>query len=145
MVAVSCGGMIDVELLQEAIEIARPARRDRGRTECVLEAKIPADDPRHQFAQRCITVGVGRPRNGNDRGELRIAQPRKCAGKSRQHKAQSDRRTRAQRRSLPGEREDARANDCSNAERDQVQRAKRALERMFALLSRFFVTASTSV
>ena len=132
--AVICGGMIDMKLLQEAVEVARPAGGHGRSAKRVLQRQVPADDPCHQLTQRCISVGVGRTRNGNDRGELRVAQSGKRAGQSCHHKAQCYGRPGAQRRSLAGQRKDAGANDGADAERDQVQRAQRALERVFALL-----------
>ena len=124
-----------MQLLQQAVEVSRPAGGHRRRAKGVLQAQVPADDPGHQFAQRRIAVGVSRSGNGNDGGKLRIAEAGEGAGDSGQHKAQRHGRAGVQRRRLAGQHKDAGADDGANAERDQVERAERALERVFALFT----------
>jgi hypothetical protein len=101
--------------------------------------EIPADDPGHQFAQRRVAIGISGARNRNDRSKLRVAEPGKCARNAGEHKAQGHGRP-AQCGCLSGEREDTRANHGADAESNQVQRAQRALERVFALFARLQVS-----
>src|SRR5580698_4096441 len=102
---------IDVELLQEAVEVARPSRGDGGSAEGVFEAEVPANDPGDEFAERGVAIGVGGAGDGNDGGEFRIAETGEGTGESGDDEAESHGRTCAQSRGLAGEREDARADD----------------------------------
>ncbi len=52
----------DAESAQQRVEIIAPGNRHRDVADGVFENQIPADDPRHQFAQRGVGVGVGAAR-----------------------------------------------------------------------------------
>ena len=69
----------NANLLQQAVEVPRPARRHRRRAKRVLQHQVPPDDPCHQLAQRRVAIRVRRTRNRNDRSKLRIAQSGKRA------------------------------------------------------------------
>ena len=129
--------------------------------EGVLENEVPADDPRDQFAHGGVGVGVGRAGDGNHRRELGIAEAGERADDGDQHQRKRQRRTRAgppghggvqdevvdERRVLdrgrvevlPGHRraddgEDARSDDCANAEGGERPRPEGLFQRVLRLL-----------
>ncbi len=129
---------VNVQLLQQAHEVSRPAGGHGGGAEGVFEHQVPADDPGDQLAQGGIAIGVGGAGDGNDGGELRVAKPGKGAGDAGKDKAESDRWTGVERSGLAGQHEDPGADDGADAEGDEVDRAERAPECVFPHLVGLF-------
>ena len=73
---------LDMKDIQQFDEVIRPARRHRAGAHGVFERQVPADDPRQQFAQRRIGVGVSAARQRNHGRELRVAESGKGASQS---------------------------------------------------------------
>src|SRR6202034_2568770 len=111
---------INVKLLQEAIKVTGPSGGNGGSAKGIFQAEVPADDPGHKLSQRGIAVGVCGYGDGDDVGKLRVAQSRKGARESCDDKAERHVRARSQGCGLSGERKDAGADDCSNAECNEV-------------------------
>ena len=132
------GRQVDVQLLQQAHEIAGPPGGYGGGAKSIFEDQVPADDPGDQLAQGGIAVGVSGAGDGNNGGELRIAKPGKGAGDAGKDKAESHRRAGMERRRLPSQHEDARADDGADAESYEIDRTERAPERVFPHLVGFF-------
>ncbi len=128
---------IDAELLEEAVEVSRPAGGNGGGAERVFEAEVPADDPGDELAEGGVAVGVCGAGDGDDGSELRVAEAGKSAGKTGDDEAQGHCGARVQRGCLTGEHEDASTDDCANAERDEIEGSERAFESVLALLCRF--------
>ena len=133
---VKAGGITIPRSLQEGDDVARPADGDGGGGKQILENQVPADDPGDEFAQRGVAVSVGRPGDGDHGRELGVAQAGKGASQSRQHEGKDNRRPGVLRRRLAGEHENARANDCPDAQSGQVQRPQRSFEAVVASGSR---------
>ncbi len=127
----------DAPLLQQAVQIARPPRRHGRRAKRVLQHQVPANDPRHQLAQRRVSVGVSRSGDRNDGRELGIAKSGKGARESRQHETQRHGWARVERCRLAGQHKNSRADHCANSQRDQVHGSERTLQRVLTLLARF--------
>ncbi len=127
----------DAELLEEAVEVAGPTGCDGGGTEGVFENKVPADDPGDEFAEGGIAVGVGGAGDGDDGGELRIAEAGEGAGEASEDKAKGDGGTRVESSGLAGEGEDSGTDDSADSESDEVQGTQGTLERILALFSCF--------
>jgi len=129
--------------------------------ERILQYQIPADDPRHQLAERRVRVRVRGAGNGDHGCEFCVAQPGKGAHNRHQHQAQCQRRSRARppvhrgvvqqvvnqrsiveirlRKRLPGHRRAdnrkyPRPDHRANPQRGQRPRPKRFLQRVFRLL-----------
>ena len=68
------GREFNVKGAQDFLKIARPAVRDRGRPDGVFQNQVPADDPRHQFAERRVRVRVRTPGHGRHRGEFGVTE-----------------------------------------------------------------------
>ena len=64
---------VDADIVQEARDITRPADRDGGGAERILEDEVPADDPGNELAHRRIRVRVGAARDRNGGGHLGVA------------------------------------------------------------------------
>ena len=122
---------VNMQLLQQAHEVSRPAGSHGGGAEGVFQDQVPADNPGYQLAQGGIAVGVSGACNGNDRGKLRIAEPGKGAGDACEDEAERNRRAGVERRRLAGEHEYARADDGADPQGNQVDRAERAPQRVF--------------
>ena len=60
------------EAATQSNEIAGPADCDRHVANCVFKNEVPTDDPRDDFTERRVGIGVSRSRNRNHRGELGI-------------------------------------------------------------------------
>ena len=60
----------------------------------IFQDQIPADNPRHQFAQRRVGIRIRRPRNRNHRSQFGIAKASQAANERHQHQRNCDRRTR---------------------------------------------------
>ena len=133
------GRQMHAEAAQQLLEVAGPRDGDGDVADRVLDDQIPADDPRHQLAERRVGVGVGGSRHRHHRRELGVAQRGEAAGDRRQHERQDDRRSGAQvirpaggRR--PDRREEAGADDRADAEGGELQRAEGALQLLAAAL-----------
>ena len=58
------------DVMQERIQIVRPAGGDDARPDGVFEDQVPADDPGDQLAQRRVRVGVCTAGHRHHAGEL---------------------------------------------------------------------------
>ena len=128
---------------QQRLEVVTPGDGDRDVADRVLEDQIPADDPRDQFAERRVRVGVRAARLRNHRRELRVAEARECAGGAKQEEREHQRGSRAgayemagrvelARRRRPDRAEDPGADDGADGEHDQIAGAERPLQALLA-------------
>ena len=122
-------GEVDVDVLQQADEVPRPADADGGRPHRILEDEVPADDPRHELAHRGVGVGVRAPGHGDGARHLGVAQARERARDPGGDERERYRGTSVAGRSETGEDEDARTDDGTDAEGGEVQRAQGLLKR----------------
>ena len=123
----------DAEVAQQLAEVARPPDRHADVAHRVLDDQVPADDPRHQLAERGVGVGVGRARDRHHRGELGVAERGEAAGDRGEQEREDDRRAGAGAERVADDRgagrgEDAGADGGADAERGEVPLAERALE-----------------
>ena len=125
---------VQAEAGEDALEVPAPADGHRHRPDRVLENEVPADHPREDLAERGVRVGIGAARDGDHRGELRVAQRRKRAREAGGQVRHADGRARLVGGGRAGEHEDARADDGADAQQRQVEGRQRALERLAAVL-----------
>ena len=118
----------DAEVLEERDHVSRPAHRDGGGGEEVLQNQVPADDPGEELAQRRVAVGVGGAGDRDHGGEFGVAQSGEGAGGTGEDEGDHDPRAGVVGGGLPRQHEDARADDRADAEQDQVDRPEHALE-----------------
>ena len=64
---------------QQAIDVSGKTHRDGHIRHRIFQDQVPADDPGNQFAQRRVRIGVRAARDGNHRGQFRVAQARQAA------------------------------------------------------------------
>ena len=76
----------DAESGNQCLEIIAPADGDGDIADCVLDDQIPTDNPRNQFAQRCIGVRVRAAGDWNHRSEFCITQSCESAGDGCEYK-----------------------------------------------------------
>ena len=115
--------------------MSRPAHRHRRRAQGVLEHQVPADDPRHELAERHVRIGVGRAGDRHGGGELGIAETRQRADHAGEEHGQDDGGTGVSAGRLAGEHEDAGADDAADADEDQVGPAQNTTQARLARLS----------
>ena len=127
-------GQRDADARQQALHVTAPADGHGHRADGVFENQVPADHPRHQFAERRIGVGVGAAGDRNHRRELGVAERRKGARQACRQIRHRDRRAGLVRRRRPGQHENAGADDGADAQQRQVPRGEAALERLAAVL-----------
>ena len=136
---------VDPEEAQERAEVAGPGDRDRHVADRVLEDQVPADDPGHELAERRVGVRVGAAGDRDERGELRVAQPRERAHRAQQDEGDDQRGTGAvahhgavgrhlARGGGADGREDARPDHGPDPEHHEIEGAERALEARAAAL-----------
>jgi hypothetical protein len=87
--------------VQELVEVAAPADRDRGHGDAVLEDQVPADDPGHDLAGGGVGVGVGAARDRDRGGQLGVRQDREQAGQGGEDERDGDRRAGVGERNSP--------------------------------------------
>ena len=104
------------EVLQQAEEITGPAHRHRRGGHAVFQHQVPADEPRHQFAERRIGVGIGAAGDRYERGEFGVAQRGERAADRRQDEGKDHRRAGMVGRCLAGDHEDAAADHCADTQ-----------------------------
>ena len=114
-------------------EVPRPAHRHRRGGKEVLEDQVPADDPGDELAHGGVAVGVRRPGDRDHRRELGVAEAGKRAGGPGQEEGIDDGRAGIVGGGLPGEHEDAGADDGADAQHDEAAGAQRALEAVIGL------------
>src|ERR1035437_993427 len=68
------GIQVDAEPVEQIDDVGREADRDAHVGEGVFEDEVPADDPGDEFAKGRIGVRVGRPGDGDHRGEFGVAE-----------------------------------------------------------------------
>ena len=86
---------------QQFLEVPGPRHGHRHVADGVLEDQVPADDPRDQFAERRVRVGVGRAGDRHHRRELGVAQRGEAAGHGRQDERDRPRPGRRRRAAAP--------------------------------------------
>src|SRR5215510_11329266 len=67
----------DPEILQEANDVSAPAGSDGGGAKSVFEDQIPSNNPRKDFSERRVAIGVGRAGHRNHCRKLGVTQSRK--------------------------------------------------------------------
>ena len=112
--------------------VAGPADRHGGGADGVFEHEIPADDPREQLAHRGVGVGVRAAGDGDHGGEFAVAHAREGAADGGDDEGEDHGGPGVFRRGDAGQREQARADDGADAERDQVDRSQGLLQVMLA-------------
>ena len=76
---------VNADVAQKRDDVARPADRNRNRSQSVFEDQIPADDPCEQLPERGVAVGVGAAGHRYKRCELAVAERREDRGDPREH------------------------------------------------------------
>ena len=127
---------VKVKSPAQRLEILGPRNGHRNITDRVFKNQIPTDDPGDELAERGVGVGISGARDGNHRCKLGIAQRRKAAGDRHQHKRNDQRRAGAQMRAItrrrrPDQGENARPNNCADAEKGKMHRTQSPLQPLF--------------
>ena len=117
---------------EQRLHVTGPAYRDNRDDQRIFEQQIPADQPRHQLAERGVTIGIGAAGDRDQARELGIAQAGKCAAHSCDNEGEHHGRTRTIGDCRGRSHEQTRADNCSNAQHDQVNRPEGPFEAMFA-------------
>jgi hypothetical protein len=100
--------------------------------------QIPADDPGDELTERCVPVGIRAAGDGNHRRELGVAESGEQTAESRQNEGVHDRRSGIVRRGRASQHEDAGPDDRPDAERRQIECAKRPPKGVNALFGAGF-------
>ena len=108
------------EVVEQLVEVLRPADGDRGRRHAVLEQQAGGDDHRHALAERRVRVGVGRARDRHGAGQLGVADGREPGDRAGHDERQDDRGP-ADRHGLREDDEDAGADRGADAEQRQLE------------------------
>ena len=130
---------MNAEGRQERREVAAPRDGHGDIADSVFEDQVPADDPRHQLAERRVRVRIRAPRLRDHRRELGIAKRREAADESEQQERENQRGAGAVAHDLTGRQrlagrgrsdrgEDAGANHRADREHHQVAGAHHALQ-----------------
>ena len=127
----------DADLVEERLEVRRPALRHDRRAEHHLEQQVPADDPGDHLAEGGVGERVRRPGHRHRRGELGVAQRREPTADGREHERQGDRRPGVGLRDATGEGEDAGPDDHADAEDGEVDGGQATLELELRVLGVF--------
>ena len=122
------GRDVEPDVVQQADCVTGPSDRDHRRGQRVFEQQQRAHDPRAEFADGGVRVGVRGAGDRQHRGELGVAQARECADDAGDDEGEHDRGAGIQRGGGAGADEDAGADDATDAEQHQVNRAERAFE-----------------
>ena len=115
------------EVVQQLVEVLRPADGDGGGRDAVLEQQAGGDDDRDALAERRVGVGVGRARDRHGAGQLGVADGREPGDRAGQHEGQDDRGA-ADRHRLGEDDEDAGADRGADAEQRQLEQPDAALQ-----------------
>jgi len=108
------------------------------RARCALiEAPAAADDPGQEFAHGCVRIRVGAASNRNHRRKFRVAKTRKRAADAGNDERENHRWTRAISNRGRGADKQTRANNATNAERDEIDRPERAFQAVLTNFLRF--------
>ena len=130
---------LEPELREERSEISGPTHRHSRSAEQILEDQVPSDDPRDELTQRRVAVRVRASGDRNHRREFGVTQPREQTANAGQDERQDDGRAGILSRRCACEDEDAGAYDGADAERREIERAERALQRVLSLSRRFLL------
>ena len=103
----------------EPREVVTPRNGNGDVSDRILHQQVPSDDPRHEFTERGIRIGVCRTGDRNHRSKLRIAKCGKGARDGGKNEEQGDRGT-AVEGGITDSREDSCAYDRGNSERSQI-------------------------
>ncbi len=118
----------DADVVEEDLEVRRPALRHDAGAEHHLEQQVPADDPGDELAQRGVGERVGRAGDRHRGRELGVAEGRQPAADRGEHERQDHAGPGDLLGGLAGQREDAGADDDTDAEDRQVQGGQTFLE-----------------
>ena len=132
--ALNAAGKLSPSCPSSVDEVAGPADRHGRRAERVLEDQVPADDPGDELAERRVSVGVGGACDRHARGELGIAERGEHARQARQDHGDDDCGTGVRCGRLPGQHEDAGADDGADAEHDELSGPEHPLQAARALV-----------
>ena len=127
---------LDVKDVEQFNEVIRPARRNRAGAHGVFEGQIPANDPRENFAERRVRIGIGAACEGNHRGKLRVAERGKCAAQARKHEGEHQSGAGVV-CAQSGKNEDAGADDGAHAECSELEHTQRTFQAMRSVLFGF--------
>jgi hypothetical protein len=75
---------------EQRLQISRPRCRGRRHADAVLEDQVPADDPRDDFTERGVRVGVRAAGDRHHRGQLRVTECDEDARERRKRERQYD-------------------------------------------------------
>ena len=132
--AVGLGGVRDVlgdreaeQVVEQLVEVLRPADRHGGRRDAVLEQQAGRDDHRDPLAHRRVGVRVRGARDGHRARQLGVADGRQAGDHAREHEREDHRRAGLRHRRGEDD-EDAGADRRADAEQRQLEQADRALE-----------------
>ena len=81
---------MDAEPVEQIHQMRSKADTDGHVDDRVFENQVPSDDPRHQFAHGCVSVGIGAAGDGNHGRHLGIAERRERADHGNQHHGDRD-------------------------------------------------------
>ncbi len=123
-----CGRQMDVEMLEQAQEVAGPADRHCRGGHAVFQHQHPADEPRGQLAEGGVGVGVGAAGDRHHRSEFGVGHRTERTAHRCEHEREHDRRAGMVGRRLAGDDEDAAADHRPNPQGGQPPGAKRALQ-----------------
>ena len=108
------------QVVEQLVEVLRPADGDRGGRHAVLEQQAGGDDHRDALAQRRVGVGVRRAGDRDGAGQLGVADGRQ-PGDRAGHDERQDHRGPADRHGLREDDEDAGADRGADAEQRQLE------------------------
>jgi hypothetical protein len=114
------GRQIYSETLEQNRQVSRPAGRDGGGPDRILEDQVPSDDPRDQLAHRHVGIRIRAAGHRDHRGELRIAERSHRAGKSRYDERDDDRGSCVFCGGDAGQHENSRTDDRADSQQREI-------------------------
>ena len=114
--------------MQDVVEVGREADGDRHVADRIFENQVPADNPREDFAERGLRIGISGTRDRDHRSKLRIAEAGERADDAGDDVGDEDGGPRVERRGVTGTDEDAGADDAADAEEHEVPRPQGPFE-----------------
>ena len=112
------------QVVEQLVEVLRPADRDRGRRDAVLEQQARGDDHRDALAQRRVGVGVRRAGHRHGARQLGVADGRQAGDDAGDHERQITAGP-ADRHRLREDDEDAGADRGADAEQRELEQPDR--------------------
>src|SRR6185295_6895750 len=131
-----------MQTCDQGLEIVGPAYGNRNVSDRVFDDQIPANDPRHDFTERCVRVCVSRTGDRDHRGKLGIAKSSEAANDCGNDKRDHQRRTGAWAVRIAGSGstdscEDSSTDDGAYSEKRELNGTKRAAELMLGFFGVF--------